>query len=188
MFELFLSDYRALAQDVLALALIAVALVWGGGPERAVALGWLIVFEIAPLVGAAVWDNQPSLAEMSVLFATLDVIALAVWGTCAIYANRNYTLWIAAMQMLSVVAHLAKGLVETISPIAYAAMAISPGWLILMFFAIGLARHLLRRRQYGAYRDWRRTDQRPSVEFASGQKWSVKAILGYDAIASRGER
>ena len=78
-----------------------------------------------------------------------------LWIVIAVHANRNYPLFMAALQLLVVSAHVARGLIEAIAPIAYAVMVIAPGWLQLLLLATGLARHLRRKRRYGAYRDWR---------------------------------
>lgn len=155
MLELFFSDYRPYAQDVIAWLVCCSALIWGGTPERIVAATWLILFEIGTVAHGMIFGEARQLETIDWYFASIDLLAGAIWLGVALYANRNYPLWIAAMQILAVVAHLSRGLTEVITPIAYAVMVIAPGWFQLIFLAIGLIRHVRRKREYGDYRDWR---------------------------------
>ena len=156
MFEMLASEYRMVIQDVLAFAICGAALIWGGAPERIVAATWLVLFEIAGRLYRGVFGAEGyQLLGVDWFLASTDLLAGAIWLTVAIYANRNYTLWIAAMQLLAMTAHLARGLVEAIAPVAYIFMVVAPGWFQLIFLGLGLTRHILRKRKYGTYRDWR---------------------------------
>lgn len=155
MLQLLLSDYRIIAQDVFAFSLIVSAFVWGGGPERAAAATWLVVFEIGGRLNDSLFGDELQLADIDLYWASADLVAGVCWIAIALYANRNYTLWIAAMQVLAMAAHLSRGLVEAISPIAYVAMVVAPGWCQLFFLAGGLVFHIRRKRKFGPYRDWR---------------------------------
>lgn len=155
MFELLFSEYRPFAQDIVAWTLCCAALVWGGGPERIVAATWLVMFELGTALHDWLFGDTRQLETIDWFFASTDFIAGAIWLAVALYANRNYTLWIAALQLLAVIAHFSRALTEVITPIAYAVMVIAPGWLQLLFLAIGLSRHVMRKRRYGQYRDWR---------------------------------
>ncbi|UAB78105.1 hypothetical protein INR77_15375 [Erythrobacter sp. SCSIO 43205] len=155
MTDLLLSDSRAYIQDILAWAVCIAALVWGAGPERAVALVWLVLFEVAHNIYRSLTGTYISVDEVDAFSAVADSAALICWIAIALYANRNYTLLIAAMQVLAMTAHLARGLVEAISPVAYVTMVAVPGWLQLLLLALGLGRHVVRKRRFGEYRDWR---------------------------------
>lgn len=154
MFEILAWEYRLIAQDVLSFSLIIVAFLWGGGPERAVAATWLIVFEIMGRVRRA-FAGDLQLVDVDVFLASADLVAGACWITIALFANRNYTLWIAGLQILAMLAHIARGVAETISPVGYITMVVAPGWFQLFFLTGGLIFHIRRVRRYGAYRDWR---------------------------------
>lgn len=180
MLEIIFSDYRPFAQDALAFTLFAIALVWGGGPERVIALTWIVLFEALITLGRAFQPSGYSLDQINPLLALSDVAALFIFVVCALYANRNYVLWIAAMQVLAVNSHAAHGMVETISPIAYLTMAIAPGWLQLLFLAVGLSRHILRRRKFGPYRDWRVSRRWQSPNEKAWLKGRFLRILGHD--------
>lgn len=155
MLDLLFSDFRPYLQDVFAWTLCCAALIWGGGPERIVAATWLLMFEIATALYEAVFAGTRQLETIDWYIAGIDLFAGAIWLGVALYANRNYTLWIAAFQLLAVVAHLSRGLTEVISPIAYAVMVIAPGWCQLLCLAFGLVRHIRRKQRHGEYRDWR---------------------------------
>lgn len=154
MLELLASEYRLVAQNLLAFSLIVIAFIWGGGPERAVAATWLIVFEIIGRIRRLLVEDL-QLADVDFYLATADLVAGACWITIALYANRNYTLWIAGLQILAMLAHFARGIAESISPIGYLTMVVAPGWFQLFFLGGGLIFHLRRVRRFGSYRDWR---------------------------------
>lgn len=155
MLELLASENRPFAQDALAYFVCIAALVWGAGPERAVALIWLIFFEFLMNLYLIVWGPAFQLQRIDVFLASGDIVAGFIWVIIAVNANRNYPLLIAALQLLTIGAHLARGLIESIAPVAYAVMVVAPGWLQLLVLGAGVGRHVLRRRRYGPYREWR---------------------------------
>ncbi len=153
--ELLYFDYRSQIQDALTIILVIAAIVWGGGPERTVAFTWVFAFEFLGLVDDVLTGPMGLLTEVDYFLALKDVVAGVMWIAIALYANRNYTLWIAGFQIIAMSAHLVRGLIEGVSPIAYAVMVVAPGWFQLFLLGIGLTRHILRKRKYGPYRDWR---------------------------------
>jgi len=148
-------DNRQQVQDIVAFAVCVAALIWGAGPERIVAATWLVVFEGGSILQDYTSQNGFQVLSVDWSLALMDMIAGVIWITLALQANRNYTLWIAGLQLLAMIAHLARGMTDLIAPVAYAILIIVPGWLQLVFLAIGLAFHLARKRQFGKYRDWR---------------------------------
>lgn len=179
-------EYRAEFQSVYAWIICVAALVFGGGPERAFAMVWLILFKIVDGIYHAFVEQSYQMIGVDVFHASLDAIALVVWVAIALFANRNYPLWIAAMQLLAVVAHLARGLVESIAPVAFAVMAFAPGYFQLAFITVGLVRHLLRKREYGSYRDWRVVRARPGRFPFKTQRNQMIAMLGYEFFSAKG--
>lgn len=153
--ELIASEPRLLAQALIAWTVCLAAIAWGGGPERAVAITWLIVFEIGWRVVPSLFDMDFTLTGVDVWRVSCEIVAGVILIGVALYANRNYALWIAAMQLLAMTAHLARGLVESVSAVAYVMMIAVPGWVQLVLLLVGLIRHILRKRKYGPYRDWR---------------------------------
>lgn len=155
MLQILASENRIIAQDALAFILCLAALFWGGGPERAVAATWFFIFEIAGRAYRAIWGASIQLVGVDYFLASSDILAGIIWILIALYANRTYVLWIAGLQMLAIMAHLARGLAESISPIGYGVMVVAPGWFQLFLLAGGLIGHVRRKRKYGPYRDWR---------------------------------
>ncbi|MEM7687769.1 MAG: hypothetical protein AAF291_02005 [Pseudomonadota bacterium] len=155
MLDLFAFDHRSLIQDFLTCAICVAAFVWGAGPERAVILIWVVTFEILMVPYRAMWGASIQLQTIDVSFVVADLVAGILWVIVALNANRVYPLFIAALQILIVAAHMVRGVIEAISPAAYAVMFTAPGWLQLVIMAVGLSRHIQRERQYGPYRDWR---------------------------------
>ena len=166
MLDTLLLEYRGILQDFLLIALCIAAFVWGGGPEKAVAATWLIVFELAGWVHNWFYGSSVQLGGVDWFLASCDVFAGFLFVWIALYANRNYTLWIAGMQILAVTAHLARSLADLIAPIAYAAMIIAPGWIQLVLLGVGIARHVRRGNKHGKYRDWRIS--KPNIALSVG--------------------
>ena len=156
MIELLLaSDARAWAQDILVLILCLTALVWGAGPERAVIGIWVFCVELPKFIYRDWLGYNVLVDQVDMYLAAKDVAAGLLWVVLALYANRNYPLWIAGVQLLAVGAHVARGLLEAIAPISYAFLIVAPGWIILVMMAIGFTRHIMRERRFGPYRSWR---------------------------------
>ena len=156
MLELLASDYRSLLQDLLAIAICVAAMIWGGGPERAVAVTWLVIFEFGRFLYRDVLGfSTVQLLGVDAFLIFSDLSAGIAWITIALYANRNYTLWIAGLQILAICAHLARFVSDQIAPLTYLVMIVAPGWLQLSLLAVGLVRHMQRKSVYGSYRDWR---------------------------------
>lgn len=148
-------EYRDEFQAFAAWLICFAALIWGGGPERAIALTWLVLFKGLDKAAQLIWGTQFLPDQLGMFFAANDLLALAAFVTVALHANRMYTLWIASFQVLAVLAHMARELADQISPISYAIMAIAPGYFQLGLMAGGLILHVRRKRSHGHYRDWR---------------------------------
>ncbi|MEM7665070.1 MAG: hypothetical protein AAF250_04385 [Pseudomonadota bacterium] len=116
---------------------------------------WLLVIELPTVFYQISADPGFKRTDVDPFLASTDLVAAIIFIAIALYANRAYPLWIAGMQLLALTAHVARGLAETVSPVAYTTMVIAPGWLQLLFLGCGLGFHLLRQRRYGNYRDWR---------------------------------
>lgn len=148
-------EYRAEAQSIAAWMICLAALVWGGGPEKAIALTWLVLFKGLDTVYRAIWGAQFSHNNLEILSAINDFMALVAFVVIALNANRLYALWIAAFQVLAMLAHVVRELVDQVSAIAYTILAFAPGYFQLGLMAGGLILHARRKRLHGAYRDWR---------------------------------
>ncbi len=149
------AEVRNLVQDILVLLLVFVAICWGRWPERLAIATWIFCFEIPTLIYREFLGFEVLLTGVDPYMAGKDIAAAAAWITLALFANRNYTLWVAGVQLLAFGAHVAQAMIEAISPIGFTVLVVAPGWLQLIILAVGFTRHILRKRKYGAYRDWR---------------------------------
>lgn len=155
MLELLVSDYRPYLQDGLAVFICLAALMWGAGPERVLAVTWLFFFEVPTGLYRFFWGPNYQLEGADPFLTSIDTLGAACLLAIALNANRNYPLFVAALQVLAMSAHFSRGLIESIAPIAYAVMLTIPGWVQILVFGVGLLRHVVRERRYGPYRDWR---------------------------------
>ncbi len=153
MLALFL-EYRDEAQSVFAWILCVAALVWGGGPERAVALVWLVLFKVIDGIHDSLVTESFRPDQFDGFSATIDILALVVLVIVAVRANRVYPMWIAAFQVLATLSHFANVIGDHVSPIAYVILAVTPGYFQLLLLAGGLWSHIRRIRKHGEYRDW----------------------------------
>lgn len=154
MLELF-NAYRATAQHLVSILLAVAIWRWGAGPER-----WLIVVFIAtmvaPLYVVHLLDlGNPANGPFAAAYVALDLLAAGMFVAIALHANRNYPLWIAGFQLVAIVAHAVKVLVDSVSPLAYAVLVVGPSYCQLLLIFGGFVRHLDRVRRFGNYREWR---------------------------------
>ena len=154
--EFLAGDARMAIQTILAGTLCIAAFIWGDGPEKAMAGTWIAAFELPVLLSASQGTPPVQLTGVDQMLASTDVAATISFVLIALYANRNYTLWIASVQLLALAGHFARGFEVTITPFVYCAMVTVPGWLQLFLMAIGLGRHIKRKMRFGAYKGWSR--------------------------------
>lgn len=148
--------YRAPAQHLTSLLLAAAIWRWGGAPERW-SIGVFLATMVAPIyVGHAIGLTALQIGPYNSVIVALDLVAAALFVGIALNANRNYPLWIAGFQIVAVVAHLVEALVDSVSPFAFAVLVIGPSYCQLLLLIGGFARHALRQRRFGPYREWRR--------------------------------
>jgi len=185
-YDLLASEPRIYLLIGLAWVICPAALLWGGGPERAVAATWLVVFELAGRIIPEFFGIKVQAVSVDMWLLTGDFVAGFILIAVALYANRNYTLLIAAMQVLAMTAHVARGLVESIAPVAYIIMLAAPGWIQLLLLALGLGRHIQRKRQFGPYRDWRTVRTGANLEFvAEGPQPGVNQLRADQAAGKQ---
>jgi len=146
--------YKADAEFVAMLAVLAAAFVWGAGPEKACASAFAYMFLIdLPLR----WILGPGRHYSSIDDGTLfiDITAAAMFVAIALQANRMYPLWLAALQLISLASHLIRGIDRLMLPLAYSVMNIAPSYLELIIIVGGIVCHVRREKRYGPYRSWR---------------------------------
>ncbi|GGD99560.1 hypothetical protein GCM10011515_19240 [Tsuneonella deserti] len=146
-------DVRYWFQIFLIAALALAAWRWGAGPERITA-GILVWFQAADGVNHAVLDISRSFA-INTGHVVIDLVGAAVAIAVALYANRIYTLWFAAFQLLAVFAHLAREMASQVAPLAYGLLYTGPSYFQILLLAGGIWLHRRRVRRHGPYRSWR---------------------------------
>lgn len=156
------NEYRVLAQHI-ASVLLALA-IWrrGAAPERWL-IGLFIVLMVAPVyVFRALGLGNLHVGEYAWVAVSVDLAALAAFVLVALNANRNYPLWIAGFQLVAIGAHAARGLIDSVSLLAYLLLSAGPAYCQLALIFGGFIRHVRRQQRFGPYRDWRTTrDHKP---------------------------
>lgn len=155
MLQLFL-DNRYAIQTTLSLLLLVWAMVKGGGAEKLIALAYVGIFHGGNLLRELLGLGAFQLTEVDFSGVIIDSTAAIAFITIALKANRGYTLFIAAFQLISLGSHLARELLDSMTPLTYAIMYSGPADLIALTLAFGMIRHLQRKKKFGAYRDWRK--------------------------------
>ncbi len=156
LFNLYRVEVLHIASGLLAVAIWR----WGASPER-----WLIGVFIATMVApyhVSRWFGLGSIAfgPYSWAYVAIDLLATIGFVAIALNANRNYPLWVAGFQVVSVGAHAVRGLGDMVSPFAYMVLAAGPSYCQLVLIGAGFIRHALRERRFGSYRNWRITRER----------------------------
>lgn len=141
---------RVILFSILLLLASGYAVAKGGAPERVVGLSLLLAFTLSILF------QQPSAArflgvEWGIL--AVDFGLLGILLSVALYADRFWPLWVAALQALGTGGHLVRGMDHGIEPIAYAILLASWSYPMVLLLAVGTMRHQ-RRRRHGPTLDW----------------------------------
>ncbi len=153
-------DNRAAVQHFALLLICTAALRWGAGPERVTALTLLSVL-LGDQAYHAIFGAGVELVTIDIGHAAIDSMAALAMISTAVAANRMYTLWIGAFQIIAVYSHVARNLEAGISPLAYAIVSVAPSYFQIALLAGGLWMHLRRQRRHGRYSSWR-TSSSPS--------------------------
>ena len=125
---------------------------WGAAPERlaGISIAGMLLFESGY---HRVSPGGMSIENLDALLA-IDLLATVAITWIAIRANRIYTLLLAALQMVSVLAHVARLIGPEVEPGVYALLAIGPTYPAIAVLAWGTWRHHRRVSRYGEYPSW----------------------------------
>ena len=156
-FLLWSGSWRVILQNTLMIALLVTALVWCGKPEKIVISIWVIVheahayldgyFEVQEANAMVLWSS----VNQSYLLA--DIMLMIGFLALALNANRKYVLWIAALQVLALLAHVVRAITDELTVFVYILIVVGAGWLQLFLMLGGQIAYL--RRKPGVYPDWR---------------------------------
>jgi hypothetical protein len=147
------SDVRLWVQFCCIAALALAAWRWGGGPERVLA-GLLLAMAVTDQAYHALLEGADGIFGPATAHVIIDLAALVVSLAVALSANRVYSLWFAALQMIAAAAHLTI-VMPSVATLAYRLLYVGPSYLQIMLLAGGLWLHRRRVRRHGSYRPWR---------------------------------
>lgn len=145
---------RATVQLAAFMLLILLALRYGAGPEKASAL----IIGLMPAADALyhmIFQSRPTFENIEIGHFVIDAAVAISLTFIALQANRMYTLWMGAFQLLALEAHLIRTFVDQVSPIAYATMQVAPSYFQIVLLGCGIWMHHRRTGKYGKYRQWR---------------------------------
>lgn len=126
---------------------------FGAAPERGMAAVY-IGMVLADLFYHAAFGLRVELVGLDIGHFLIDAFGFVAMAVIALYANRMYTLWVAAFQLLALGSHLARIMAPQMSPIAYATMKIAPSYFVIGLLAAGIWMHHRRQRRFGRYNSW----------------------------------
>lgn len=125
----------------------------GGAPERSVAACFVMAWVLSIVLSPAK-DLRFQAVELGIL--AVDTLLLAVLVGIALRANRRWTIATAGLQLVIVLAHLAKAVDPKLIQAAYAYVTESWPILQLTILAVGTEFHRRRWRLEGSVRSWSR--------------------------------
>lgn len=125
----------------------------GDEPERLVATVLLATFVLD--LGNHALFGDPSWYAVNPGHLVIDSWAFLSLLWIALQANRGWTLWVSASQLLVVLGHFAKLMDDTMARRAYFAMTQIPFAMQLAILAVGTTAHVYRQQRIGRYHSWR---------------------------------
>ena len=123
----------------------------GGAPER-IGATVLVVGSLLTLVAAVSSTTEYGSIEIGVFL--VDVATLVAFLALALRAERYWTLWIAALQLIGTAGHAVKLVDPNVIPRAYAFVTVFWSYPMLLLIALGTYRHQQRLKMFGVDRSW----------------------------------
>lgn len=127
--------YYALAMSLLALVTLY-AVRQGAKPERTAA-AILIGIQVIDRIYHTISGEPGIYHNVDVVHAAIDIVALAATFWLALIADRFWTLWLGALQLIAILAHLIRALEVEMYPIVYATIIQGPFWGQMVVVALG---------------------------------------------------
>ncbi|WP_340588349.1 hypothetical protein [Erythrobacter alti] len=141
--------------------LFAALAIWawfrGEAPERQI--GLIFVAAIALQIIYRQFVPQTLSREIEVPYLMLDILMFVAFSSVALRANRIYPLWILAAQLIAVLMHFQRGVLEEMAPLAYWVLIRLPSYLQMLAFAIGVWKQSRRKARGLQSRPWRLTSR-----------------------------
>lgn len=127
------------------------ALVRGGAPERWAAALYTAAYAVT--IALALFKSSSFQTIEWGIFA-VDIALMVSLVILALIANRYWTLWAASLQVVGILAHLAKLMVPEILAPAYAATLLIWSYAAVPLLITGTIRHRKRISHYGSDASW----------------------------------
>ena len=143
---------RLIVFNVLLFGCFFYALLKGGGPEKAAATIFVVGSLLTPALATAQFSNRFSSVETGIF--AVDLIGLIALLLVALFAERYWPIWVAALQAISTAAHAVRLADPTVIRWAYAFALAFWGYPILLLIIAGTWRHQKRLRLYGVDKSW----------------------------------
>lgn len=125
---------RVLFFNALLLGVVGYAFFYGRRPER---LGALVLL-IGGLLTRLVWTAQShGLVHVETGVLAVDVVGLAALFLLAVRTDRNWTLWLAALQLVATLGHAARVIDPLMLPTGYAFLLVVWSYPMLLTIALG---------------------------------------------------
>jgi hypothetical protein len=142
---------RALFFSGLLLLACLYAIVRGGKPERYAALMYVAAF-IASALSAQFGSELYRSINWGIV--AVDVTLAVSLGALALHANRYWTLWASSIQIVAILAHLAKMMVPEIAATAYEITLLVWSYAAIPLLLIATFRHRQRMQKNGEDPEW----------------------------------
>lgn len=143
------------------LSLLAICAIYalrrGGAPEKATAIAIILMVASDPLVHFVTPTRYTRLDPGHLV---IDGLALLAFLAIALRANRYWPLWVSALQLIAVVAHVARLIDVEIHKAAYGLMQVLWSYPMLILLALGTRAHQARLRRCGVDRSWSSSSRR----------------------------
>jgi hypothetical protein len=123
----------------------------GASPER-IGATILVVGSLLTLAAAVSSPTGYRSVEIGVFF--VDVATLVAFLVLALRAERYWTLWIAALQLIGTAGHAVKLVDPHVIPRAYAFVTVFWSYPMLLLIVLGTYRHQQRLAKFGVDRSW----------------------------------
>ncbi len=149
---------RLLVFLVLLSLVLAFALWKGGAPERFVAT---FLGTAAVATWLVVSSGDEVFQSMEIGIAVVDLCLFAGMLIIALHADRYWTLWITAFQLIQVLAHLPEILVPQLLPEVYGLIISVWSYPMLLLLFAGTYRHQQRVTRFGSDKSWSNFSQQP---------------------------
>lgn len=133
----------------------AIALVFGGAAERSA-----VLLQIGAAAATILGDgflSGPLYTTARPALWLIDALLLLLLYRLALNSTRYWPMWVAALQMLSVIAHTVRALDQQMLPDGYYGLVNLVAWPMIGLTAIGALRHFSRRRRFGSDPSFKRS-------------------------------